>query len=86
MTTYSPENAAFNRLLEKLQLPGFEGVRYNLFDDTLVIEGSVRNYDAKSRIEREARDAGFNVQNSLRVIPGPNSPEPKTGTSSVARV
>jgi hypothetical protein len=56
------------------------GVHYSLQGPELVLEGRVPSYETKCRIEAAGRDAGFQIVNWLRIVPGaPPLPRPTPG-------
>jgi diphthamide synthase (EF-2-diphthine--ammonia ligase) len=75
MTAFTPNTTGDNEarlstLILSLALDEtLDVVRFQLLGHELVLEGQVASYDEKRRIERAAREAGFRIQNALRVIP-----------------
>jgi len=74
MTTLSPDRpdtgARLSELILSLPADEVESVRFSLEGNHLVVEGRVASYSAKRKMENAAIDAGFQVQNGLRVTPG----------------
>jgi hypothetical protein len=68
-----------SRLLLFLSLEEtLDAVRVQLLGRELLLEGQVATYDEKCRIEKAARNAGFRVQNCLRVTPAAFHPAPNS--------
>jgi hypothetical protein len=75
MTAFTPDQsddvrARLSRLILSLSLDEtLDVVRIHPLGRELLLEGKVASYEEKCRIEKAARNAGFWVQNCLRVTP-----------------
>ena len=69
------------RLLLSLHLQGLDSVRLSVLGRQIILEGSVPSYELKCKVEKQARGAGFSIQNCLRVVPGVEYPSSRPHAS-----
>ena len=70
----SGQQSKIAHLLLSLHLQGLDSVRLRILSREIILEGSVPSYELKCKVEKQARGAGFSIQNCLRVVPGVEYP------------